>query len=42
MPSPYCAKSGIVTGRWPVMGISPISAFTTEVSEGVAVLNAAR
>ncbi len=41
MPSPYCAKSGMVTGIWPVMGISPSSAFATEVSEGVAVLNAA-
>src|SRR5579864_1187449 len=33
MPSPYLATPGIVTGKWPVMAISPNSAFTSASSE---------
>ena len=35
------AVGAAMTGMRPVMGISPNSAFATETSEGVAVLNAA-
>ena len=34
IPSPYCARPGIVIGSFPPIAISPNSAFTAETSEG--------
>src|ERR1700744_2690544 len=34
IPSPYCARPGIVTGSFPPIAISPNNALTAETSEG--------
>ena len=41
IPSPYLARSGIVTGKCPLIPISPHNAFTAAISDGGTVLNVA-
>ncbi len=38
IPSPYCAKPGMLIGSLPPIGISPNNAFTAEISDGGTVL----